>query len=189
MRLGTSKNALAWFALHLAVVYFSARECTPWFAGRFHDLIVPLFHPEDTVSRLQYLFSHLLAFSFVPGFLAGLASYKNRHAAAMFVWVIPASVLAYQFFTFPASIFQSRAVTAWHEYFGGGFVVPEYRDYLEMFILGARNSDMVRGMDQARFTAPFYAGVAYSLASFLSTRLARFFRNNKSNGGLNGDGH
>ena len=98
-------------------VYFSARVCTPWVAGRVHDWIFPLLaHPEGE-SRLQLLLSHIFLFSFVPAFFAGLMNYRYKQTSALFVWVVPTLVLGYQFCTFPTSTFQNHFATAYNSFF------------------------------------------------------------------------
>lgn len=161
------------FASHLVAVYFSVKMCTPWLAGRVYDWVLPLFHHLSDGGRLQFLFSHLFVFSFAPAFAAGIINYKYRHKSASFVWIVPTAVLAYQFLTFSRSVLENQTAAAYHQYFAGGFIVPEYRDYRDAFALAAKNRDMVRGIEQLRFTAPCYAGIAYSISSFLSTRLGK----------------
>jgi hypothetical protein len=101
---------------------------------------------------------------------------RFKRNAAQFVWIVPAAILAYKFLTFPAqSVFQSHFSTAFHQYFGGGFVIPEFRSWQELFSEATSNADMARGMIQVRFSAPFYAGVGYSLAAWIGyhTELGR----------------
>ncbi len=87
-----------------------------------------LQHPTSS-GRFEFLFSHILAFSFIPTFLFGMINAKFKHKAAQFVWFVPAAILAYEFATFPTtSVFQSHFPAAFHQYFGGGFLIPEYHD-------------------------------------------------------------
>jgi hypothetical protein len=88
------------------------------------------------------------------------------------VWLIPAVVLAYKFITFPVSaVVQSHFVAAFHYYFGSGFLIPEFRDWREFWSIVRSNPDMTRGMAQMDFTAPFYAGVGYSIAAWIGHRI------------------
>jgi hypothetical protein len=161
-----------WFLLHLAAVYALVEFFTPWLAGWTRGTLLPLLQQHPTSSgRVQFLFSHVLALSFVPAFLSGLINARFRHKAAQFVWLVPAVILAYKFATFPApSVLQNQFPAAFHQYFGSGFVVPEFRNYHDLFWIAGSNSDMTRGMAQLRFTAPFYAGVGYSLAAWIGRR-------------------
>jgi len=161
-----------WFLLHLAVLYAIVQLATPWLAGWTHGKLLPflLHHPMPS-GRLEFLFSHILAFSFIPAFLAGLANARFRHKAAEFVWLVPAVVLAYKFLTFPSpTLFQSRFDVAFHQYFGGGFVIPEFRDWREFWSITESNPNVLRGMAQLQFTAPFYAGIGYSFAAWIGRR-------------------
>jgi hypothetical protein len=111
------------------------------------------------------------AFSFVPAFLAGLINTRFKHKAAQFVWVVPAAVLAYKLIVFPVttSVLARESGTAFHYYFGGEFLIPEYHNWAEFRDI-AGSFDMMRGMAQLSFTAPFYAGVGYSLAAWIEIR-------------------
>jgi hypothetical protein len=96
------------FGLHLSAVYLTVHFCSIWLAGRFHDWAVPLVDPGNGTSTLQFVFTHLFAFTFIPGFAVGLVNAKYCHKVALFVWTIPATILAYKFSTFPTTVFQSH---------------------------------------------------------------------------------
>jgi hypothetical protein len=169
-RKGTGTQIL-WLLVHLAAVYAIVNFVTPWLAGWARGRLLPLLHHPSSSGSFEFFFSHVFAFSFIPAFLTGLANAKFRHKAAQFVWIVPAVILAYKFVTFPApSVFQSRFPAAFHQYFGGGFAIPEYRDWHEFWSIVRSNPDMTRGMAQVRYTAPVYAGVAYSVAAWLGRR-------------------
>lgn len=92
-----------WFLLHLTAVYAIVKFVTPWLAGWTRGTLLPLVlqRPASSI-RFEFLYSHLLALSFVPAFLAGLVNARFKHKAAQFVWLVPAAVLGYKFATFPA---------------------------------------------------------------------------------------
>jgi hypothetical protein len=174
---------ILWFLLHLAAVYAIARFCAPWLAGWTCGTLLPLLHRPTSSGSFEFFFSHLLIFSFVPAVLSGLINARFKHKAAQFVWLIPTVILAYKFATFRApSVFQSQFLAGYHQYFGSGFSIPEFRDWHEFWSIARSNSDMARGMDQLQFTAPFYAGVGYSVAAWigirteLSRRVAKNFK-------------
>ena len=170
MRAGVFKQA-AWYALHMTALYFSVRVCTPWIAGRVHDWILPFLVQSQKEGRLQFLVSHLFAFSFIPAFCAGLMNLKYRSAVAAWVWIPPALVLLYQFWIFPTSTLQNRFAAGYHQFFSADFNLPEYQGYREMF--AGLTPDILRAVEQLRFTAPFFAGIGYSMAGFLSMRYVR----------------
>jgi hypothetical protein len=161
---------ILWFLLHLAAVYVIVEFCTPWLAGWTRGEVLPLLQHPTSSGKFEFLFSHIAAFSFIPAFLSGLINARFKHKAAQFVWLVPAALLAYKFATFPApSVLQSQFPAAFHHYFGGGFMVPEFRNWQDLFSI-AGSHDMTRGMAQLKFTAPFYAGVGYSLAAWIGRR-------------------
>ncbi len=160
-----------WFFIHLAAVYAIAEFVTPWLAGWTHGTLLPQLQHPTSSGRFEFFFSHIFAFSFIPAFLSGLVNARFKHKAAQFVWLVPAAILVFKFATFPApSVFQSQFSAAFHQYFGSGFVIPESRDFQDLFST-ASNPDMWRGMAQHQFTAPFYAGVAYSAAAWIALKI------------------
>lgn len=121
----------------------------------------------------QFFFNHIFALSFVPSFAAGLVNARFKHKAAWFVWIVPAVILAYKLVTFTApSVFHSGSESARHQYFAGGFSIADYHNWREFWALVGSSSDMSRGVAQVRITAPFYAGVGYSLAAWIGQRAA-----------------
>lgn len=165
---------ILWFLLHLAAVYALVHFATPSFAGWTKRTVLPALQYPSASGDLEFFFSHLFAFSFIPAFLTALVNIKFRNKAAQYVWLVPAVILAYKFLTFPApSVLQSRFPAAFHEYFDRGFVIPEYRNWTEFWSIARSNPDVARGMAQESYTAPFYAGASYSLAAWLARRFAR----------------
>lgn len=172
---GRSVWQLLWFLPHLAAVYIIVNSFTPWLAGWTRGKLLPLLQiPSTSSSAFEFDFSHLFAFSFIPAFLAAFTNVRFKHRVAEFVWVVPAVILAYKLATFSAStsVLAGQSSSAFHQYFEGGFLIPEYRDWQEFWEIVRENPDMMRGMDQAHYTAPFYAGVGYSLGAWISLRTA-----------------
>ncbi len=156
-------------ALHSVAVYISATTITPWVAGRAHDWILPLFGKCD-VGHMQFLFSHILLFSAGPAAIAGMMNFKYHHKSAPYAWIVPTIVLGYCLWEFPTNVLDDRFVAMYRYFFAGHFAIPKYTTYREMFT--NPNIDLIRGLDQLRFVGPFYAGVAYSLSAYLSSRCA-----------------
>jgi hypothetical protein len=172
---GAGKRAFAirgwqvlWFLLDLTAIYVLVNFATPWLAGWTRGTLLTVLQHPTSSSQFQFLFSHTFEFSFIPGLFLGFSNAMYRRKAAQFVWLVPAVILVYQFVVFPESVFQSRFAAAFHQYLGCDFVIPEFRSWQEFATLISSNPDMTRGMDLLRFTAPFYAGVAYSLAAWVS---------------------
>ena len=148
------------YALNLAAVYGVVYTTTLGLALRVYK-VLPLFRPE---TPLEFVFSNLFLFSFFPALLVGFAYAQwYPHRVALFVWAIPFVILAYQFLTFPTPLDPGDFRAPFHEYFGGGFFIPQVHSYRELFAL----DDMRRGMLQLTVTAPVYAGVGYSIGAFL----------------------
>jgi len=162
---------IRWFLLHVAAVYAIVKFCTPWLAGWTRGGLLPLLQRPTSSGSFEFLFSHIFAFSFIPAFAAGLINTRFKHQVAQLVWLVPTAILGYKFLTFPAaSVFQSQSSAAFHQYFGGGLLIPEFRDWHAFAATVGSNSDMTRGMAQLRFTAPFYAGIGYSVAAWIGRR-------------------
>lgn len=167
------------FLLHLAAIYALASSCPARLAGWTKAFLLPLLKMPTESSSFQFGFSHIFEFSFIPGLIAGLANAKFKHKAAQYVWLVPTIVLAYKFVTFPMpprSVLDSvssafpRFSAAFHQYFGGGFLIDEFRDWGDFWRMVSSNPDMMRGMTQLQITAPFYAGVGYCLAAWIALR-------------------
>jgi hypothetical protein len=123
-----SIRQLLWFLPHLAAVYIIVNSFTPWLAGWTRGKLLPLLQiPSTSSSQFEFLFTHLFAFSFIPAFLGGFTNVRFKHRAAEFVWVVPAVILAYKLATFSAStsVLASQSSSAFHQYFEGGFLIPE----------------------------------------------------------------
>jgi len=158
-----------WFLVHLAAVYALVRFCTPWLSGWTARKVLPLLQYPTPLGPFQFFFSHLFGFSFFPAFLLGLIKSRFKHRAAQFIWLVPTVILAYKFVTFPTqSVFESQFSAAFHQYFAGGFLFPGSWALSDMKDFGS--PDILRGLAQIEFTAPFYAGVGYSIAAWMGCR-------------------
>jgi ABC-type multidrug transport system permease subunit len=65
---------ILWFLLHLTAVYAMVKFCTPWLAGWTRGTLLPLLQTPTSSGRFEFLFSHILAFSFIPAVLFGLVN-------------------------------------------------------------------------------------------------------------------
>lgn len=170
-------------ALHVAAIYFIASLCIPWLSGIFYGKTLQLLLGHRMGGNpFQFLFSHLLLLSLLPGFAAGFVNTKLlRNKVVCFSWLIPVVVLSLRFvFTgpgmYPTMIWQSDFRQAFHYFFGGGFhFVGEYQSYQDLpkFITVQNFGDIMRGYAQLRATAPAYVGIAYSIGAWLSLRMKR----------------
>jgi hypothetical protein len=164
-------QTLFWFFAHLAAVYLTVKFWTPRLAGWTWGTLLPLLQLPTSLSSFAFLFSHIFVFSFVPAFVAGLVMARFRPKAAQTVWLIPTVILAYKLVSYRAGIsILSHSWPAFHHYFGGDFLIPEFYDWHQFWSMVGSSSDMTRGIAQLTFTAPFYAGVGYSLAAWICHR-------------------
>jgi|GEM_PF-1938760 len=165
-----------WFLLHVAAVYVLVNLCTPWLAGWVNRTLLPFLGDAASSSSLSLLFNHLFAFACVPAFIAGLVNAKLKHKAAEFVWIVPAVVLVYEIIVFQgtSSVLDQNRFLAFHYYFGSTFLLPDAHTHgwgsKTHWEAVRTSSDVIRALAQMKFTAPFYAGSAYSLASWISIR-------------------
>jgi len=158
------------FGFHLFLLYsvvsFACRTLPDWMTS--HTLAV-IFHAAVGTDPFGLLFSHLLAFSAIPAFLAGVViNAKLMHGVARFTWIAPTAlfVLAFLFKApgiYPTMLWQSDFGLALHHFFGA---IP-----LEG-LAGARGNfanwiGFFQAYSQLRFTAPLYAGIAYSVGAAL----------------------
>jgi len=157
------------FLLHLAIIYLVAKFVVAWIAGIIYNVLLPNVGMPSSDSRFGFGFNHLLLCSVLCGFLSGVLLARYDHGAARFVWIVPAGILAYKFATFPSGLFEDHFAVAFHHYFAGGFLIPEFRSYREMF--QGWNSELARGIDQLLFAAPVYVGIAYGAAGWICARL------------------
>jgi hypothetical protein len=152
----------------LTAVYAIAKYGVTWLSAWTRGTLLPFIQQPTSSSSFEFLFSHILALSFIPALVAGLANARFKHKMAWFVWIVPAVILTYKFLTFPApSVLQSQFPAAWHQYFGGGFSIGDFRDWRDFWVLVGSNPDTRRGLAQLNITAPFYAGLGYSLAAWI----------------------
>jgi hypothetical protein len=165
--------SIAWhaflFLLHMSVVYLVAHFCVAWLAGRIHGFVMPLLQMPSNERSFEFLFNHLAILSVSCGVMAAVITAQYGHGVSRWVWIVPAAILAYKFATFPSTLFQDHFAVAFRHYFAGGFVIPEFSSYHEMF--AGWSPENVRGIDQMQVTAPAYVGISYSIGSWLATRL------------------
>lgn len=166
-----------WFAINLAIVYAIVQFITPSLAGWTYHTFLPLLQIRPSASsHFEFLFSNLVIFSLLPSFLIAILTSRFRNKSTVFVWTVPAAVLAYKIVTYGSAFAESNSVfgsghpSALHYYFGTDFVISEYHSWREFWDIVGTNPDMLRGLAQLKFTAPFYAGIGYSLSAWICLR-------------------
>ena len=153
------------FAMHTVTVYICAVRVSPWLVGRWFGWVMPLLRLSAVTPAADWYLRHLELISIVPGLVAGYLVARKPDSVATWAWGLPAAVLAYKMLQYqaPSSVLSGTTLmSAFKYYFEIERVMPTMRY--------ATPSDPVRVLSQMTVTAPFYAGVAYSLGGWLSKR-------------------
>jgi hypothetical protein len=89
---------------------------------------------------------------------------------------VPALVLVFELIAFQgtSSVLDQNRFSAFHYYFGSTFLFPDAHTYgwgsKAYWEAVGSSPDVGRALAQLKFTAPLYASLAYSLASWLGIR-------------------
>jgi hypothetical protein len=164
------------FALHTAIVYTCALHISMFLVGRWFAWGAPILRIPSRVPPADWYLQHLELVIIIPALLAGYINvvrfvpaivgrsiWDNRFDSAVrWAWSIPTLVLSYKMLQYhaPSSVLFSTSITAMKYFFDIQKVMPTWANPLA--------SDPSRVAAQIFVTAPFYAGVAYSVGAFLS---------------------
>ena len=123
-------------------------------------------------NRSGFYFSHLLALNLLAGSLGGLlVNFKRKHAIAIWVWVVPAGVLALKMLTLEGySLLESRAAFIAQHLFADC-----HPPNLNSWNFQVSHEQLQSCVDQLFYTAPFYAAVGFSLGAWIA-RKQQWFR-------------
>jgi hypothetical protein len=134
--------------------------------------VAPIFSVSTSVSPPDWYLQHFELMTVLPALLIGYVNiarflpdaqrtlmHEGRHSIATWAWVLSTLVLAYRMLEFraPGSVLRASSMTALKYFFDIQTVAPTFQNPLA--------SDPIRVWAQFSFTAPFYAGVAYSLGT------------------------
>jgi hypothetical protein len=164
------------FALHTAVVYTCALHISMFLVGRWFAWGAPILQIPSRVPPADWYLQHFELVTIIPALLAGYVNVvrfvpaivgrpiwdAHFDSAITWAWCVPALVLLCRMLQYhaPSSVLFGTSLTAVKYFFEIEKVAPTWPH------LNA--GDPVRVADQMLVTAPFYAGVAYSLGAFLS---------------------
>jgi len=162
------------FALHTLLVYVFALHISPILVGRWFAWVATQFQasvrPRDWYLQHLELATILPALAagyinvvrFIPTIIGGQVKEARREPAATWVWVLPALVLAYRMAQYrpQSSVLVASSMSALRYFFEIEREMPRFTNVL----IG----DPVRVWAQMSVTAPFYAGMAYSLGALSS---------------------
>ncbi|MGC2111495.1 MAG: hypothetical protein WA655_18410 [Candidatus Korobacteraceae bacterium] len=144
-------------AVYLCALFFSPRLVSTWF-----NWIAPMLHLENGVPPADWYLQHLVVITIIPALIVGYVNVRGSYSMAPYAWAIPLLVLAYKLVTYSASgsVLYGTHLSAFEYFFDIQQVMPTFANPLA--------SDPGRVLAQMNTTAPFYAGIAYSLGAIAS---------------------
>ena len=158
-------NAVA-FTGHTLSVYLCSLHLSPWLAGEWFRRIAPMLsksNGEISVPAGDWYLQHLFWITVLPALMiSAVGAWVIAYKAISWVWVLPATVLIYKMLVFKESysVLTGPSISPLRYYFEVQSVMPTESNFLTV--------DTRRVLAQMTITAPFFAGVAYSLgASFV----------------------
>jgi hypothetical protein len=169
-------GCVAVFILHALIIYTCAMNLSQWLVFHWFGWIAPAFNISIGIPPTDWYLQHFELATILPalavGYLnvvrflpAGTRCYLHElhsDSIATWAWSLPAIVLLYKILMYdsPSSVLVGTSVTAVGYFFDIQKVMPTFANPLA--------SDPVRLWAQMSVTAPFYAGVAYSLGALAS---------------------
>jgi hypothetical protein len=178
-------GGIAAFALHTIIAYTCALHLSQWLVFHWFGWIAPILKISISMPATDWYLQHFEVLTVIPGLVAGYINvarfalptlrnylHEGRDSIAIWAWTIPTVVLLYRMLIYraPSSVLFGSSMTATKYFFDIQKVMPTFANPLA--------SDPVRVWAQMSVTAPFYAGVAYSLGALSSQHalLSKLFK-------------
>jgi hypothetical protein len=153
---------LLWFFIHTVAVYVCAVHVSPIIIGRWFAWLAPSAELTQGASAGNWYLQHLEIVTLIPASLFGFLFARWQPSSSTWAWVVPTIMLC------SGLIIYSRP----HSVFGnGGPSGVAYFFEIQRFMPTAADpfvSDARRVYKQMFVTAPFYAGISYSIAAWLA---------------------
>ena len=162
------------FLLNTAIVYTFALQISDFLVGRWFAWFAPALQIASNVPPGDWYLQHLEVVTIIPAMMAGYMnvarfvpalfareiSEKRQDSTAIWAWSIPSVVLCYRMARYhaPSSVLIGSSMSAIKYFFDIQKFMPT--TWTNLFA-----NDPVRFVAQLTVTAPFYAGVAYSLGA------------------------
>jgi hypothetical protein len=162
---------IAAFAFDTVIVYILALRVSAILVSFWFAWVLRLFQISTMVRPGDWYMQHLELMTIVPALVAGyidigrivpallggLIKERRATSGAMWAWSVPTIVLIYKMLQYhaPTSVLIGSSMSALRYFFDIQRVMPTFANLLA--------SDPVRLLQQMTVTAPFYAGIAYSL--------------------------
>ena len=164
------------FLLHTCAVYYCAVHLSEWLVFHWYGWIMPLLSLSSRTPATDWYLLHFELITIIPALVAGYLNFarflpstirgfvhESQRSMGTWVWTVPTLFLLYRMLTFHApahSVLFGSSMTALEYFFAIVKAMPTLQDLFA--------SDPVRAWAQMSITAPFYAGVAYSVGVFAS---------------------
>lgn len=181
------KSLLAYavtFIVHTLVAYACALRLSQWLVFHWFGWIAPLLHTTISIPATDWYLQHFELVTVIPALVIGYLNVvrflpavvreylqeSRTGSAAFWAWTIPTLVLLSRMLQYHApSVLYGSSMTAIRYFFEIQKVMPTFSNPLA--------SDPERVWAQMSVTAPFYAGVAYSLGVVASKHslVTKFF--------------
>ena len=166
---------VAAFMLHTFVIYISAMRLSQWLVFHWFGWVMPILQVSSQTPATDWYLQHFEVMTILPALVLGYVNvarflpnslrnfmHEGHHSIATWAWILPTLVLSYRMLEYhaPSSVLYEGSMTAVKYLFDIVKVMPTLQDPLA--------SDPIRTWAQMSVTAPFYAGVAYSLGALAS---------------------
>lgn len=153
------------FGMHTVAVYVLALRISPSLIGYGARFVLRFANFSLAIPAADWYLQHLEVVTIVPALVAGYLVVRRPNSIGSWAWCIPCLVLLYRIATY------NPAVSA--------LVSPSFLERLTYFFViqhvmptlaDPLASDPERVAAQMFVTAPFYAGLAYSISAFAAKR-------------------
>jgi hypothetical protein len=164
--------------LHTLTVYMLAIYISPVLVGRWFAWGLPMLGVHTAVASRDWYLQHLELVTIFPAFIAGcinLARFlpatvagqiRENEPTGVWAWAVPALALLIAIAKFRAASLDSYgSLQSSLRYF---FVIQTHMITWQEIVRADFSSDPARIFAQRFITAPFYAGLAYSLGALTS---------------------
>ena len=171
----SSLGYIAAFMLHTYVAYACAMHLSEWLVFHWFGWVAPIVHVSIGIPAADWYLQHFELMTILPALVVGYLNvarilpaiirnfiHEGHHSIATWAWTFPTLVLVYRMLEYhaPSSVLFGSSMTAIKYFFEIQTVMPTRHNPLA--------SDPVRVWAQMSVTAPFYAGIAYSLGALVS---------------------
>lgn len=147
-----------------------------WLVIHWFGWIMPILHISTSVPATDWYLQHFELMTILPALVVGYVNvarflpgkvrtfiHEDRHSIGPWAWVLPTLVLLYRLLEYHApssSVLYGSSMTVVKYFFDIVKVMPTRQTFFY--------SDPIRVLAQMSVTAPFYAGVAYSVGALAS---------------------